>query len=76
MTLTGLAADFSREGGAVLARRLSAIAAMLVGALVGALLVIRVSPVSALILAMALVVAALVGATSAGRSHAAWSGPR
>ncbi|MBA2323190.1 MAG: DUF1275 domain-containing protein [Pseudonocardiales bacterium] len=76
MTLTGLAADFSRGGRAVLVRRLSAIAAMLVGALVGALLVIRVNSMSALSLALALVVAALIGATFASGSHAAWSDAR
>jgi hypothetical protein len=44
MTLTGLAADFTRGSRAVVVHRLSAIAAMLVGALTGALLVIRTKP--------------------------------
>ena len=84
MTLTGLAADLRAEirGGAgrttaraALGRRLLAIAAMLVGAITGALLVLRVSPLSALILAISLLAVVTVGAVAAARGPASWRTP-
>jgi len=84
MTLTGLAADLRAEirGGAgrataraALGRRLLAIAAMLVGAITGALLVLRVSPLSALILAISLLAVVTVGAVAAARGPAPWRTP-
>lgn len=71
MTLTGIAADI-RARGPVLTRRLSAVATMLVGAIVGALLVLQVGAAAALGLAVALV--AVVAATTVGltRRPAPW----
>jgi len=82
MTLTGLAADLRAEirGGAnrtaaraALGRRLLAIAAMLIGAITGALLVLSVSPLSGLILATALLAVVTIGAQAAVRW---WKGAR
>ena len=84
MTLTGLAADLRAEirGGAgratartALDRRLLAIAAMLVGAITGALLVLNVSPLSALILATALLAVVTVGSVAAAARPASWRTP-
>jgi uncharacterized membrane protein YoaK (UPF0700 family) len=73
MTLTGLAADSHQPArSAVVARRLLAVAAMLTGAIVGALLVVEVSAVAALALAAGLVVVVSTGATVAARRPAAW----
>lgn len=84
MTLTGLAADLRAEirGGAgrtaartALGRRLLAIAAMLVGAIAGALLVLNISPLSALILATALLAVVTTGAVAAAARPASWRTP-
>jgi uncharacterized membrane protein YoaK (UPF0700 family) len=84
MTLTGLGADLRAEirGGAgrtaaraALGRRLLAITAMLVGAIAGALLVLRVSPLSALILATALLAVVTIGAAVAAARPAPWRTP-
>jgi uncharacterized membrane protein YoaK (UPF0700 family) len=77
MTLTGLGADIRTvfrgadpagagraTARAALGRRLLAIAAMLIGAIAGAVLALRVSPLSALALAAALLAAAAGGALS------------
>jgi uncharacterized membrane protein YoaK (UPF0700 family) len=73
MTLTGIAADPYRPGhGQVVARRFLAVAAMLTGAIVGALLVVEVSAVAALTLAGLVVTSVCVGATVAARSPASW----
>jgi uncharacterized membrane protein YoaK (UPF0700 family) len=72
MTLTGFAADLRQRNGRVLLRRLLAVAAMLVGGLVGALLVLRVSAAAALALAVVLVAVVCAGAWAAGRSTGAW----
>jgi len=64
MTITGIAADGPLAGaaGAKTARRLISIAAMLVGALVGALLVLRVHIVYPLVIALVILAAvALLG---------------
>ena len=55
MTLTGFAADLRERNVPVLIRRLLAIVAMLVGALIGAILVLRRDTTWALALAVALV---------------------
>ena len=86
MTLTGVGADIraifgeeGRAGGAAriaaraaLGRRLMAVAAMVIGALAGASLALRVSPLSALALAAALLAVAAAGAALATRRPAGW----
>jgi uncharacterized membrane protein YoaK (UPF0700 family) len=86
MTLTGVGADiravFGEEGrvrgsarGAArsaLGRRLLAVAAMIVGALAGASLTLRVSPLSGLVLAAALLAAETAWVTLATRRAASW----
>jgi uncharacterized membrane protein YoaK (UPF0700 family) len=85
MTITGLGADLravvrgAEDGGsgrttarAGLGRRLLAVAAMVAGAAAGATLVLRVSPLSALALAVALLLAVSGWAAAAARRPAAW----
>jgi uncharacterized membrane protein YoaK (UPF0700 family) len=86
MTLTGIGADiralFGKEGRvrgagrtaarAALGRRLLAVAAMAVGAVAGASLALRVSPLSALALGTALLALATAGAALATRRPAGW----
>ncbi len=76
-TLTGLAAETGlADGGAVkLGRRVIAIAAMLTGALAGALLVLHVSVAASLALALALVSTVGLAVHLASRSNAAWTRP-
>jgi uncharacterized membrane protein YoaK (UPF0700 family) len=59
MTLTGIAADLRNEPAAVVVRRLLAVATMLGGAVIGALLVIHVSATCALAVALGLLGASL-----------------
>jgi uncharacterized membrane protein YoaK (UPF0700 family) len=54
MTLTGVAADLRQRNWAVIGRRILSVVAMSVGAVCGALLVLRVNPSAALGLALAL----------------------
>ena len=76
MTLTGIAADVRQGDRFAIVRRVLAVAAMLVGAVAGALLVLEVSDVAALGLAASLLVI-VVGVASAGiRSPAPWHAPR
>ena len=75
MTLTGVAADLRNRDFRVAARRVVAVAAMLLGALVGAVLVIHASPALALVVACALVAVVLGGITAAGRSPEPWQSP-
>jgi uncharacterized membrane protein YoaK (UPF0700 family) len=83
MTLTGIGADVRAlvDGGpgpgraaarAALDRRLLSIATMLAGAVLSAWLVLHVSPLSALILATALLAVATAGATLAATRPASW----
>ena len=76
-TLTGLASEAATVGGpgAKLGRRAVAVAAMLAGALIGAVLVLNVSVASAIALALGLVLAVAGGARLASRSDAAWTRP-
>jgi uncharacterized membrane protein YoaK (UPF0700 family) len=83
MTLTGLGADLRalRRGSpgraaarAALGRRLLAVAAMVAGGAAGAALALRVSPLSALALATALLAVAALGAAAATRRGTA-AGP-
>jgi uncharacterized membrane protein YoaK (UPF0700 family) len=68
LTLTGIAADswLGGAGGARTARRVLAVGAMLLGALVGALLLLHVAPVAPLVLALALLACVAVGARRGG----------
>jgi uncharacterized membrane protein YoaK (UPF0700 family) len=68
LTLTGIAADSWLGGGtgARTARRVIAVGAMLLGAFVGALLLLQLAPVAPLVLAAALLALVVVGA----RRHA------
>ena len=87
MTLTGLGADIRAVFGgaghgaarasarAALVRRLLAVATMVAGAAAGAALALRVSPLSALILATALLAVAAIGAAAAARRPGAWRTP-
>jgi uncharacterized membrane protein YoaK (UPF0700 family) len=72
MTLTGVAADIRERDGFAVVRRLLAVGAMLVGALVGAWLVLDVGNAAALGLAATLVAVAGLGALAASRSPAPW----
>jgi uncharacterized membrane protein YoaK (UPF0700 family) len=60
---------------AALGRRLLAVAAMVAGAAAGASLALRVSPLSALALATALLAVVAVGAAAAARRPGAWRTP-
>jgi uncharacterized membrane protein YoaK (UPF0700 family) len=75
MTLTGIGADLRRRDAVTAVRRLSAVAAMLVGAVAGALVVLGPGPVVGLALVAVLDAVALGAATLAGRSTAAWTRP-
>jgi uncharacterized membrane protein YoaK (UPF0700 family) len=75
MTLTGIAADRRQRDRFAILRRSLAVAAMLAGAVAGALLVLNVSDVAALSLAAFLLVVAGGGAAAGSRSPAAWHKP-
>ncbi|GHE11102.1 YoaK family protein [Klenkia taihuensis] len=75
MTLTGIGADLRRRDTATVVRRLAAVVAMLVGAGVGALVVLGPGPVAGLALVAVLHAVALGAAVVAGRSRAAWTRP-
>jgi uncharacterized membrane protein YoaK (UPF0700 family) len=72
MTLTGIAADFRDRDRFAIVRRVSAVAAMLAGATLGAVLVLQVSDVAALSLAVVLLGLVLGGAVATSRVPAAW----
>src|SRR4051794_14864684 len=72
MTLTGIAADIRQRDRFAVVRRLSAVAAMLAGAVAGALLVLQASDEAALALAGALLAFVGLWATAAIRAPAAW----
>ena len=68
LTLTGIAADSWLGGasGARTFRRLLAVSAMLLGALVGALLLLHLAPVAPLVLAVALLTLVVLAARPTG----------
>jgi uncharacterized membrane protein YoaK (UPF0700 family) len=72
MTLTGIAADTPDGDGTVIGRRILAVLAMLIGAVGGALLVLRVNPAAALALAVFLMAAVLLASTFAAKTPAEW----
>jgi uncharacterized membrane protein YoaK (UPF0700 family) len=73
LTLTGIAADAADGARAKLGRRLVAVTAMFVGALVGGLLAVNVSVAAPLVCALGLLVAIGVCAQVLSRSRAAWT---
>jgi uncharacterized membrane protein YoaK (UPF0700 family) len=77
LTLTGLAADSTLAGGSNPrpGRRLAAAVIMLVGAAVGALLVLNVGVVAVLSLTLALLVLNGIASYRASSSSAAWTAP-
>jgi uncharacterized membrane protein YoaK (UPF0700 family) len=72
MTLTGIAADLRQRDRFAILRRGLAVAAMLAGAVAGALLVVQVSDVAALGLAALLLTLVAGGAIAASRTAADW----
>ncbi len=76
MTLTGVAADLRQHDRFAIVRRLLAVAAMLAGAVSGAVLVLEVSTVAALGLATALLAIVVACASAGSRSPAGWHAPR
>jgi uncharacterized membrane protein YoaK (UPF0700 family) len=73
MTLTGIAADSGSGAGSRIGRRGLAVAAMLVGALAGALLALRVDIFSPLAVAAGLLALLAASAQVLARSGAAWT---
>jgi uncharacterized membrane protein YoaK (UPF0700 family) len=75
MTLTGIAADSTLAGGrgSKIGRRLVAVAAMLVGALIGALLALRVGTVAPLAAAAGVLTLTLLVAHTFTNARAAWA---
>ena len=75
MTVTGIGADSALGGGqgSKSGRRLIAIAAMFLGALIGAVLVLHVRIVFPLALALAITMLVAVGSYVAGRSDPEWT---
>jgi uncharacterized membrane protein YoaK (UPF0700 family) len=72
MTLTGIVADARGESPGVVTRRVLAVVTMLGGAVVGAVLVLQVSPAAALGLSAGLMAVVAFSAILAGRHPAAW----
>jgi len=72
MTLTGIAADLRTRNFRVVLRRSLSVTAMLVGALVGALLILDVSVASAMGVASGLIAVVLTGAIAATRHESPW----
>ncbi|NYJ75357.1 DUF1275 family protein [Allobranchiibius huperziae] len=72
MTLTGIAADLRQRNIAVVVRRILAIAAMLVGALIGALLVSHSDPSTGLLLSAVIAVVVAVAAAVVSRRPQDW----
>jgi uncharacterized membrane protein YoaK (UPF0700 family) len=74
LTITGIAADSTLAGGpgSRAGRRLTAVAAMLVGALVGAALVLHTSIYYPLLIALVAILAGAVATYQLGKPDAAW----
>jgi uncharacterized membrane protein YoaK (UPF0700 family) len=75
MTVTGIGADSALGGGqgSKSGRRLIAVAAMCIGAFIGALLVLHVRIVLPLAIALAITMAVALGSYLAGKSNPAWT---
>ena len=74
--VTGLVADEHGGGHDSIVRRVTAVLALLAGAALGAVLVLRVSTVWALVVAIAMIVFVLVVAALASRVPQDWHAPR
>lgn len=74
LTLTGVAADHPANAPTALWRGLASITAMFLGALIGALLVVKVSVVAPLVVAVGMLVLIAGVAHSLSRSRAIWTG--
>lgn len=74
LTITGIAADSALAGGtgSRAGRRLTAVAAMLVGALIGAALVLHTSIYYPLLIALVAILAGAVATYRLGKSDSAW----
>ena len=75
LTLTGLVADARHGLNATVIRRLLAVTTMLGGAVVGALLVLKVSPVADLATTTAVLLAVVVTAAMLNRTSRSWHRP-
>jgi uncharacterized membrane protein YoaK (UPF0700 family) len=75
MTLTGIAADVRHSTAGVMARRVLAVLAMLVGAVVGAFTVLNIGLAWALFLALVLLGSVVAIAAAESRHPAAWQSP-
>jgi uncharacterized membrane protein YoaK (UPF0700 family) len=77
MTITGISADSRLAGGdgSKVGRRLISALSMFVGALIGALLVLKVSRLAAILAALGLLVALVFGTALASRSTGVWVRP-
>jgi uncharacterized membrane protein YoaK (UPF0700 family) len=77
LTLVGVAADSRAAGGpgSKLGRRAVAVGAMLTGALVGGVLVLRVSLAAPLAVALGVLLVTLLAAQALSRSKAGWASP-
>ncbi len=76
MTLTGIGSDLRKKDWSTAVRRLIAVLAMLIGAGVGALLVLRLGVSPALIAVTIVLAVTLIGAILAARGAPAWATPR
>jgi uncharacterized membrane protein YoaK (UPF0700 family) len=75
MTLTGIGSDLRKKDLATAGRRLVAVLAMLVGALVGAIVVLRFGVIAGIAAITVVLAVALIGATIAARGRPAWATP-
>jgi uncharacterized membrane protein YoaK (UPF0700 family) len=75
LTLTGLVADARRGVNPTTLRRLLAVATMLGGAVIGAVLVLKVSPVAALGATTGVLLAVIVAVSALSRTHHSWHDP-
>ncbi len=77
LTITGIAADSAIAGGkgSVAGRRLAAVAAMLIGALLGATFIVHVNIAYPLILALIGMIGVAAASRPLARSDAAWTRP-
>jgi uncharacterized membrane protein YoaK (UPF0700 family) len=73
MTLTGIGSDLRKRDVATAARRLLAVLAMLIGAVVGAILVLHLGVDAGLGAVTVVLAAALIGAAVAGRGAPEWA---
>jgi uncharacterized membrane protein YoaK (UPF0700 family) len=76
MTLTGIAADLHQHDHFAVVRRALAVITMLAGAVIGALLVLKVSDIAAVGFAACLLTIVTGSALASSRSPAPWHAPR